>query len=356
MQAPWEELEILPRVQSSHLYVEGRHVVDRPRPVNLKDGDRWLFQHELRRTFAPRRVVSFSSGTLVENGGIVINGRPFLPSDGRPLSFRAQLLRARFLAAFAAERWSRSRPSPPTAWIVDPWSTNYFHWLMDALPRLLLVLRVRSEVALVLPRRYQSIGWIRSSLEAITPLKIQFFDAPAAVVDDVIVPDYAAPTGNYDVGLVRFLRNRFRTYFASGLKVPTRRLYISRHNADRRRLVQETAILRAMERAGFELVFPEMLSFAEQVRLFASAACVVGNHGAGLTNILFMPPGGRVLELRRSGDAVNNCYFALAGALELRYYYQLCEPQGVRLDPRARDLRVDLGELQQNLAALVNTT
>lgn len=39
---------------------------------------------------------------------------------------------------------------------------------------------------------------------------------------------------------------------------------------------------------------------------------------------LFMRPGSKAMQLRREGDAHNNCYFSLAGALGLRYFYQLC--------------------------------
>ena len=57
------------------------------------------------------------------------------------------------------------------------------------------------------------------------------------------------------------------------------------------------------------------------------ARYVVSNHGAGLTNMLFMKDGARVLELRHVSDYVNNCYFILASALQFDYLYQLCEPK-----------------------------
>jgi capsular polysaccharide biosynthesis protein len=47
----------------------------------------------------------------------------------------------------------------------------------------------------------------------------------------------------------------------------------------------------------FHNVTLEELDFAEQVRLFASAVLVVGQHGAGLGNSLWMQPGSTVIEL-----------------------------------------------------------
>ena len=60
---------------------------------------------------------------------------------------------------------------------------------------------------------------------------------------------------------------------------------------------------------------------AEQVRWFAEAECVVGVHGAGLTNLAFAPPGVGVLELF-APDYVNECFWALATTVDgLRYRY-----------------------------------
>src|SRR5688500_19312228 len=55
----------------------------------------------------------------------------------------------------------------------------------------------------------------------------------------------------------------------------------------------------------------DLLSFEEQVKLLSRARYVVSNHGAGLTNMLFMRDDTKVLELRHRSDYINNCYFIL---------------------------------------------
>jgi len=49
----------------------------------------------------------------------------------------------------------------------------------------------------------------------------------------------------------------------------------------------------------------------------------VSLHGAALTNMLFLAPNTKVLELRNRDDATAQCYFNLAAALGLPYYYTL---------------------------------
>ena len=48
---------------------------------------------------------------------------------------------------------------------------------------------------------------------------------------------------------------------------------------------------------GYERVTLAGRSVAEQVALFAGATHVVGPHGAGLANVVFCPPGARLLEI-----------------------------------------------------------
>ena len=103
----------------------------------------------------------------------------------------------------------------------------------------------------------------------------------------------------------------------------------------------------------FRFVQTEHLSFAEQVRLTAGARYLVSNHGAGLTNMLWMKAGSNILELRHFSDSINNCYFTLASALKLNYFYQSCEPENAAEDPHSANLRVDIQSLKANLELML---
>ena len=81
----------------------------------------------------------------------------------------------------------------------------------------------------------------------------------------------------------------------------TRRLFVSRGDAKKRRLVNEDQVFARLERFEFERVMPGRLPLADQVALFSGAKIVAGPHGAGLTNLIFMPEGGAVIEIFRPG-------------------------------------------------------
>lgn len=163
----------------------------------------------------------------------------------------------------------------------------------------------------------------------------------------LVVPG-AAPTGNYRPALMRAMRDRFRRYFEAG--TPERRLFISRAQAPRRRIANEGELEPILKRHGFESVVLESFPLDEQIRLMASASIVVGNHGAGLTHLAWMAPGTRVLELRRRGDGENNCYYSLASALEVDYYYLQCEAVDPREGTHVVDFIVDPAAFERTIA------
>jgi len=78
---------------------------------------------------------------------------------------------------------------------------------------------------------------------------------------------------------------------------------------------------------------------------FASAAVVVGVHGAGLTNLVACQEGATLVELL-SGDGPFNHYFLMASCLGVRHGHLI----GARPDPASEDFAVDPDALLALLA------
>lgn len=74
-------------------------------------------------------------------------------------------------------------------------------------------------------------------------------------------------------------------------------LLVSRSDARIRNLVNEDALARRLSVFGFRRLCPGTVSHIEQVAAFSSASVIVGVHGAGLTNLIFAPPGTLVIEI-----------------------------------------------------------
>ena len=96
---------------------------------------------------------------------------------------------------------------------------------------------------------------------------------------------------------------------------------------------------------GFEIVYAEHLNLYQQIQLMAETRVLVCLHGAALTNMIFLPPNAAVLELRNAGDSINQCFFNLASALGLNYFYTL--NAGDHKDSITTNFTIDLEELER---------
>lgn len=90
----------------------------------------------------------------------------------------------------------------------------------------------------------------------------------------------------------------------------THRLFISREHSPKRRISNRDELYEALKPYGFVKVCPETLSFEDEINLFYDAEVVVGAHGSGLTNTMF----GRdlkVVELFPTQHVTPHFYFLI---------------------------------------------
>ena len=90
-----------------------------------------------------------------------------------------------------------------------------------------------------------------------------------------------------------------------------------------RSIVNIDAVKDLLDRWSIEMVDPSRLTLQEQVALFASTQLLIGVHGAGLTNMLYMPAGGAILELLPPLYATAS-YWGIASTLGIAYHHLVC--------------------------------
>ena len=222
----------------------------------------------------------------------------------------------------------------------DRLSNGYFHWVTETLPRLWWLKDQLAGLELLLPSFAAKMPYMVQSLALFPDLKVRAIGAKIRWrLDEALLVPATAPTGNYRPWLLKVVGEAWRLKVLP--KTPFRKIYISRSKAARRRIVNEAEVRSVLEAQGFETVHLEGMAFEDQVRLLAEATHLVSNHGAGLTNMLFMTPGSRVTEVRMRGDTHNNCYFSLARALDLDYSYRLGDPARYGGSAHTADLWVE---------------
>lgn len=194
---------------------------------------------------------------------------------------------------------------------IAPGTGNYFHWMIECLPRLVLLddPAIAAQIDRLLLHFGQIPGFVTDSIGHLFPhLSDQLLPSSKAMVrpDRLCFltsgprdPDTEVET-RITTTSARFLSELSRPD-VPGEKV----IVISRANASNRRLVNEQALIDHLwARFPVQVMIGDRLSVAQQREVMAGARAVVGVHGAGLTNTVFAPQGARLIEIT-SGQYVN---------------------------------------------------
>lgn len=244
--------------------------------------------------------------------------------------------------------------------IHHPWF-NYYHWICESIFRLRMVRRQLDNLTLVLPEYYQNADFIMESLE---PFKIKHIfyisNGKSLMVKNLCLPQIKPVCDSYNARHLKQVGDFYRNYVWIEKKIKVDqidKLYISRELASRRKVINEDEVLAVVRKYGFIIFYPENHTFLEQVAIFSHVKYLVGTHGSGLTNLLFMRKGASLLELHKNKtnelDHPSPLFWYMAGALGINYYHQLCETHG-REDYFEGDYIIDAEMLEKNLIKMLN--
>ena len=291
----------------------------------------------LEAYFNPRSSVPWSGllsirDATVLNDGLILHGDDLLLGNSLmypPVAFPYPHSSLRFEPQGESE-WRVDLPAERVAiagrtagLVCDGWQI-YGHWLVDVLPRLhRLMASGFAFDTYLFPGPIRE--WQARMLEAVglDLARCRFVDPSQSVIEceELVVATYDRLNSEIRPDLVnvhRFLREKF-----CGADFPpaTRNLFVSRAGlGGSRDLLNREAVEAAFVAAGYEVVHPEALSFPDQIRLFASAAVVVGECGSGLHNALFSGPGTKVGVLQNR-DNHNFLQSQIGMILDHELYY-----------------------------------
>ncbi|MCS6821525.1 MAG: glycosyltransferase family 61 protein [Microscillaceae bacterium] len=321
------------------------HVSLRNKPKNLHPNDEKLFEIEFSKEIPATVFLKLSCVFVIKD--TIFNPKRlhfYLKYTHLQKLPKKSLLKRLFIFLSRKSEKQLSK----AIWITDEWSHSYFHWLTDALPRLIAVEfeeKNSQSYTVLLPKRFEKYPYVQQSLQW---LGYQFyFFSQKVFIKELLLPSHTAPTGNYNHFVINKLREKFLANRKSTLH---RKVYISRAKAHKRKILNEQAVIEILQNYGYEIHFFEDYSLEKQIEIMSQTKFLISIHGAGLTNMLFMPQGGQILELRTENDMHNNCYFSLASDLGHDYYYQL--NKSCAKDTQNSDIQVDIEILKKNLETI----
>ncbi|AHM62222.1 Tetratricopeptide TPR_2 repeat-containing protein [Flammeovirgaceae bacterium 311] len=237
---------------------------------------------------------------------------------------------------------------------------NYYHWIADLLPRLLLVQKCgladfheRSFILHQPERCYEHDTLRLLEIAEEKVIRLQTFETIA--VKDLVIADYLhSRDGQHFPAWKKELLNEFKAkVLGPESKKGDRKIYLLRGKQRTRKLLGEERLVHMLQELGFEIMDPQQLSLLEQMHILSQAAVVVALHGAALTNIIFCKEGTLIVELR-SSHKPPEYYSEIAKTYQLQFETISLKPERV-LEPRHLANEQDLHLSEKSLETLLST-
>ncbi|MGQ9662788.1 MAG: glycosyltransferase family 61 protein [Kiritimatiellia bacterium] len=317
--------------------------VSREPPLNYEEERARLSHLLFKEQWGPvwllefRRVLVSPYGVIFRRGRVVAESVDYSRAwDRNAATFYKKILLGRI-----------KRFSGLSVVVHNSYYRNYYHWTLEALPRLYSIRDRLAEARVLLCAELEPFHL--QSLELFRPATVGFIRRDElGYAEELLFPTPVnSRYGQHNPTLLREMAAwiRARTPAPANDSAEKLRLYIVRVGDKPRRLANEEEVLDLVGRYGFRPVILERMSVTEQIALFSRAAQIIGVHGAGLSNMLYMTPPSLIVELMNERYH-NACYFNLASALGHKIVILPCQTVGDRnRHPKYYDLVADTHRL-----------
>ena len=308
-------------------------LVKRSLPKNYSKTDHNLFSGEIKRHLTPEEDI------IIKNMSVFSDGFPFknfslglkfyLPKDYNSyFKIKKFLLYVYYFTRIVFNFLKKKEIIHEESYLICDWhSKGYFHWLADVLQKIEYLKRNKyKNFKIIIPYNIRN-DWVIDSLKVYNFEFIKLKKNKIYLLKQgrIIMPK--STSGNPRPDLINGVRNRFR-FFYKKLKKTGKdeyKVYVSRKLSNRRNLEKENTFQYFLRKNRFKISYSELKRFKNQVIFYLSCKELIGVHGAGLANMLWMKSGSKIIELKNKDDSNNNCFYSLASELKINYYYILCD-------------------------------
>ena len=208
---------------------------------------------------------------------------------------------------------------------------NYYHWVTDLLPRLLLIQKCMLSDY---PDRWIILHQPAASYEndtfALLGIPIERLNRISSFafleVKDLVIADLINRNRTFPLWKKQLLDEFKDRVIETTSKESFQRIYLLRGKQRKRCLIGEDRLIKRLELEGFLIIDPQKLRFEEQLKILSGAELVVALHGAALTNIIFCKEGTHVIELRSAHQPPEH-YAEIAFTCNLRFEHVSIPPE-----------------------------
>ena len=193
-------------------------------------------------------------------------------------------------------------------------NNNYWHWMYDSISRIGILEKNMKlndfNFFLVPDKKYkfqrETLKLLGIEKKSLSSKKFKHIFANSVVATNH--PWQFSKSAHKDIEnvpgwITRWLRNKFLKFKSK--KKFYKKIYIDRSDSiiNDRRIVNEDKIKKMLRKKKFKILKLTNYSFTQQIGIFNSAKIIVGNHGAGFTNLIFCKKNTKVIEFKDKNTA-----------------------------------------------------
>jgi len=298
-------------------------------------------------------IVQIPNGIVVDDGAILTHDGLIFEDTETYLKDQHKLLKGHRDITQEANIFFDGR----LAVIPSPGQENWYHWLLQVIPRL----KILVESGIEYDKIYVSsipCAWQRESLRVVLeklniPMDMIIEGQSIIHAQELIVPSVPFIPSKNRKTLPHWLTNFIHDCFLTEPDLPVpQKIYISRSLATTRRISNEDELIATLQERGFVILHLEQLSAHEQARYFNQASIIIGPHGSGFANLIFSKPNALLIELDHGliGSEQRSFYKKMAHLMDCNYHpFYVDKTTEEHLDD---DLLIDIAAFSQFLNAI----
>jgi capsular polysaccharide biosynthesis protein len=322
--------------------------ISRPLPLNINDIDNTAeflkpnIQIEVADIFTFKNALISPYGAVFHRGKVV--GKSVYPLYEKN-NLKGALTFFKKIFLFKVVRVLKS-----CIVIHNSFYNNYYHWTIEALPRLYRLKDYVDSHLLAIPAK--EVSFINQYLDLLEINDVIKIDDDSLIYPrTTVLAPHISPILNHDNELIEKTSSwiKAKVDLNNNPFIDYKNVYISRSKAAYRKVINESSLINMLEKYSFKIINLEDLTVVEQIKLFHSAKNVVAVHGAGISNILYMQRGGLLINLI-NGNHHDPAFYNLANAKQLKYVMHQAEASNTDTRGSAWDnFTVDLDLIQSYL-------
>jgi len=233
-------------------------------------------------------------------------------------------------------------------------NNNYFHWIFDVLPRILLFKKyfrnIYKNFFFLIPNfnfKYQIETMKLLALEekVISNNNNKFLNSKELWCMNA--PNFKG-SEHISKFIIFLLRKTFLFFLKKNKKNKPKNIWISRDDSNSnlknyRKIINENELLKFLKEKNFKFICLSNFSFLKQIEFFYNAKIIIGLHGAGFSNLIFCKKNTKVIEIKPK--KAQNIYKNISKKIGLKY-------KSISIQPKNRAVGRNYGILYVNIDEL----